>query len=193
MRILILAILYFLSTSTFLMAQDVSFGLKGGINFSNASRVDIESKSVTSFHIGGVMEALYNDKIAIQPEIVYSAQGFTYSEDSEMRNITLAYINVPIMVKYYLTKGFAIEAGPQIGFLNSAKLKSTRNGENTELDIKDGLRSNDLCFNIGIGLLLDNGLNFNARYCYGITNIANRLTDEKFKNRVVQLSIGYMF
>lgn len=176
-----------------MMAQDVTFGLKGGVNFSNVSKEDFDGESRTSFHIGGVMEALYGDKIALQPEIIYSQQGFTYQENGIERSLKFSYINVPVMVKYYVVKGIAIEAGPQIGFRNTAKIITTVNGEQAKQNIKRGLRGNDLSLNLGMGFKMTNGLNFNARYCYGLTNISVLQTDEKFKNRVLQLSVGYLF
>ncbi|RZJ55928.1 MAG: PorT family protein, partial [Flavobacterium sp.] len=33
----------------------------------------------------------------------------------------LSYLNVPIMAKYYVIEKLSLEAGPQIGFLLSAK------------------------------------------------------------------------
>ena len=171
----------------------LAFGLKAGVNIANVSQGGITTQSITSFHIGGVMEALYNDKIAIQPEIIYSVQGFDYMENGIERKFDLSYVNVPVMIKYYIFKGITIEAGPQIGFLNTAKLTMKTNDDSDTRDIKDGLRPNDLSFNLGFGFQMNSGLNFNARYSYGLTNIANRLADEKYKNRVIQFSVGYFF
>lgn len=176
-----------------LKAQDVRFGLKGGVNFAKASQGDIDNQSVTSFHIGGVMEALYANKIALQPEIIYSEQGFNYTEANMERALKLSYINVPVMLKYYPWQELFIEAGPQIGFLNTARLTTTTEGIVKTRSIKEGLRSNDLSLNLGFGFQLKNGWNINARYCYGLTNITDRLTDDKFKNRVIQVSLGYFF
>ncbi len=81
MRILTLASFIMLSSSTFIMAQDVSFGVKGGVNFSNASQEDFTTSAITTFHLGVVMEAHYTEKIALQPEILYSFQGFDYGDD----------------------------------------------------------------------------------------------------------------
>ena len=194
MRILILASFILLSSSTFIMAQDVIFGVKGGVNFSNVSQEDLSTSAITAFHLGVVMEGRYTEKIALQTEILYSFQGFDYIDeqniDSESR---LSYVTVPVMFKYYVVERLSIEAGPQIGFLSTAKIKrETPEGSKT-MDVKDGLRYGDLSFNMGVSFYLSDSFNLHARYCHGLTNVVNRLANDNFKNRVLQVSIGYFF
>lgn len=192
MRILIFIVL--VSASLFMHGQDVSFGIKGGINFSNASQGDFNTSAITSFHLGGMMEARYSDKLAIQPEILFSFQGFDYINENNIdSNSRLSYINVPVLLKYYVIEELSLNVGPQIGFLSSAKIKrNTPDGSKTE-DVKNSLRSNDLSITVGITYYFSKRLNVNARYCHGLTNVVNRLADDNFKNRVLQLSVGYFF
>lgn len=193
MKIRGLILMILMMFSIHMKAQEVSFGLKGGVNYSSGSKGDFDNQSITSFHIGGMMEALYDNNFAIQPEIIFSNQGFDFIENGNESNIKLTYINIPIMIKYYIFNGIAVEAGPQIGYLNSAEFNTNSTEGSESTDIKGGLKDNDLSFNAGIGFQLNNGLNFNARYCYGLTNIVNQLSDLQFKNRVLQLSVGYFF
>jgi hypothetical protein len=194
MRILILASFILLSSSTFIMAQDVIFGVKGGVNSSNASQEDFTASAITAFHLGVAMEARYTEKMALQTEILYSFQGFDYIDDGDIDSESrLSYINVPVMFKYYALERLSIEAGPQIGFLNTAKIKRATPEGSTTMDVKDGLRSNDLSFNIGLSFYLFDGFNIHGRYCYGLTNVVNSLSNDNFKHRVLQVSIGYFF
>ena len=64
------------------------------------------------------------------------------------------------MAKYYVAEGFSLEAGPQIGFLMSAKMKAESGGDSEEIDVKDDLKSIDFGINFGAGYKLENGLNF---------------------------------
>jgi hypothetical protein len=90
------------------------------------------------------------------------------------------------MGKYYVTKGLSLEAGPQIGFLLSAK--------NDNTDVKNSFKTFDFGVNFGLGYKLENGLNFGARYNFGLSNI-NNLDDSssKYKNGVFQIYVGYFF
>ena len=182
-----------LSVALTVNAQDVKFGAKAGINFSNIYGDDVEDNEVrTSFHIGAVAEIKISEKFSIQPEVLYSAQGVTNDQDNVDVTLKLDYLNIPVMAKYYVAKGFSLEAGPQLGFLLSAKAKGESGDESSELDIKDELESIDFGLNFGAGYKLDNGLNFSARYNLGLSNISED-SDSAVKNSVFQISVGYFF
>ncbi|WP_431242864.1 porin family protein [Flavobacterium sp. P21] len=190
-------------------AQDVKFGVKGGLNLSNFSGdtegVDLKSKA--GFHVGGFAEIKLSDKFAIQPELLYSTQGpkavnqmgedengITYTGDV---CFNLSYINVPVMFKYYVAEKFNIEAGPQIGFLTSAKMKTTIDGFNgsNEMDVKDIFESIDFGLNLGAGYDFTDHFSADIRYNLGLANIAKTEDgdDSKLHNGVFSLSVGYKF
>ena len=164
-------------------AQKVEFGAKVGVNFSSI-RGDNSSKMepVTAFNFGIVSEIPISEKFSFQPELLYSGKGFSIGDDV----VSLNYLDIPLMGKYYLTKGFSVEAGPQIGFLLSAKRES--------LDVKESYNTVDFGMNLGIGYKLQNGLNFGVRYNLGLSDF-NNIIDLTNKNKidVVQVSIGYRF
>jgi hypothetical protein len=164
-------------------AQEIKFGAKGGLNFASISGDNIKGNDVvTAFNFGVLSEIPISDKFSFQPELMYSGQGYSFNNNT----IALSYLNIPLMGKYYLTKGLSIEAGPQIGFLLSAK--------NEKTDVKDSFNTFDFGVNFGLGYKLDNGLNFGARYNLGLTDINNlEGSSSKNKNGVFQLSIGYSF
>ena len=113
-----------------------------------------------------------SEKFSFQPEIMYSRQGYSFGDDI----VALNYLNIPLMGKYYITKGFSVEAGPQIGFLLSAK--------NEKTDVKDLFNTFDFGLNFGLGYKFENGLNFGARYNLGLTDI-NNVEGSSSKNKKV--------
>ncbi len=169
-------------------AQNVTFGAKAGLNFTSAvgeyASGTLWSDGMTAFHLGVIAEIEMSDSFSIQPELLYSGQGFNSRADVTTK---LDYINLPVMAKFYFGDGFSLEAGPQIGFLASAKVDV--DGEST--DIKDSLKSIDFALNLGAGYKLDSGLNFGLRYSIGLTGVY----DDSYgtKNNVLQLSVGYNF
>lgn len=163
-------------------AQEVSLGLKAGVNFATFTGDDsAEAKGMTAYHFGGVVNIGVTEKFSIQPEVLYSAQG----ADSYLGDFRLDYINVPVLAKFRVVNGLSIEAGPQIGFLTSSKLE----GE----DIKDLVKKTDFSALLGLGYMLDGGLNFAARYNFGLSNISDNDLNLDLNNGIFQLSIGYMF
>ncbi|WP_108869330.1 porin family protein [Aquimarina aquimarini] len=167
-------------------AQKIRLGAKAGLNLAFITGDNTDSLDpITGFHFGLQAEMLISEKFSLQPELLYSGQGYDTSIDSE-GIIALNYLNIPLMAKYYVTKRLSLETGPQIGFL-----LSTKGGTK---DYKDLLKTTDFGINFGLGYKLDNGLNFGVRYNLGLTNINNiDGISDKNRNGVFQLSIGYFF
>ncbi|CDF78172.1 conserved hypothetical protein containing N-terminal outer membrane beta-barrel domain [Formosa agariphila KMM 3901] len=167
-------------------AQDIQFGVKGGLNFASIyGDHSSDYDEVTSFNLGVMAEIPVNEKFSFQPELLYSGQGYSLDSDSD-KMVELYYLNVPLMGKYYVTKGLSLEAGPQIGFLLSAK--------DDKSSATDYFNTVDFGVNFGLGYKLDNGLNFGARYNLGLTDINNvDGFSDKNRNGVLQVSVGYFF
>ncbi|MCK8481509.1 porin family protein [Psychroserpens algicola] len=184
-KLLLVTVITVLGLTT-VNAQDIKFGAKAGLNFAFITGDNTEDlKPNTDFHIGVMAEWKITNKFSLQPEIIYSGQGADINVGSEGR-VSLNYLNVPLIGKYYVTEKLSLEAGPQIGFL-----LSTKGGT---LDYKELLKPIDYGVNFGLGYKLDNGLNFNLRYNLGLSNIndVDGFTD-KNRNGVVQLSVGFFF
>ncbi|MEN2487959.1 porin family protein [Flavobacterium sp. B11] len=175
-KILLLAVFTVLGFAN-VNAQEIKFGAKAGLNFSTVNGSNTNNIGyVTSYHVGVVSEIPISDKFSFQPEIMYSRQGYTFNNDI----VAMNYLNIPLMGKYYVTKGLSLEAGPQIGFLLSAK--------NEGVKVTNSYTTFDFGANFGIGYKLENGLNFSARYNLGITKV-----DTDNRNGVFQVSVGYFF
>lgn len=181
-KILLLAVFTVLGVAN-VNAQKIKLGVKGGINLASVSGDNTKDiGSVTAFNFGVLSEVPISEKFSFQPELMYSGQGYSFNDNT----IALNYLNIPLMGKYYVTKGLSVEAGPQIGFLLAAK--------NEKTDVKDSFKTVDFGVNLGLGYKLENGLNFGVRYNLGLTDINNVAnSSNKNKNGVFQLSVGYFF
>ena len=163
----------------FTNAQETKFGAKAGLNMSNLTG-DANTDSKVGFFVGGFAEIKLTDKFAVQPELLYSALGAKDDNDS----YNLNYLLVPVMAKYFVTEQLSLEAGPQIGFLMSAKY----DGE----DIKDLFNSTDLGFNFGAGYDVTETINVGLRYSLGLSNVLDSdFADAKTSN--IGLAVGYKF
>ncbi|MBF4485576.1 porin family protein [Flavobacterium sp. CSZ] len=193
------AVMAFMSVS----AQETRFGVKAGANLSTFTGDVDDAKSLVGFHVGGFAEIKLSDKFAIQPEILFSTQG-SKQEGSDLfgsyeNKVNVSYLNIPVMAKYYVAEKFSLEAGPQIGFLLSAKSKyeETVDGEkySEDIDVKDGFESIDFGVNFGAGYDFTENLSVGLRYNLGLSNInKNEEGDNaKVKNSVFSLSVGYKF
>ncbi len=178
---------------TYVSAQDVNFGAKAGVNFATITGDDVDSfTSRTAFHLGFVAEIGITETFSFQPELLYSAQGSDYSDDFFEGTVKVDYLNLPLMAKFYVAEGFSLEAGPQVGFLLSAK-DVYDGGEDDWSDFTKGI---DFGLNFGVGYKLEGGLNFGARYNLGLSDVnddPDSLGDSAYKNSVIQAYVGFFF
>ncbi|MEG9328807.1 Outer membrane protein beta-barrel domain-containing protein [Salinimicrobium catena] len=180
MKKLLLVAAFFFAVSAS-QAQEMGFGIKGGVNFANLSGDDVDDiDGRTGFHLGLLAEFGLTESFSIQPEVLYSAQG---AKDDEM-NWNLDYLTIPVMAKYYAVPGFSIEAGPYVGF----NVKSEVEMDGVSVDVEDETESTDFGVGFGLGYELPMGVFFQARYNMGLSDIAS---DADAKNSVFQLSVGY--
>jgi len=184
----VLCIMFFASVGAF--AQGVSGGIKAGLNLANQTYSSNGYTTSPSFlpalHGGVYLTAMFTNHLGLQPELLYSGQGAKSSNDK----IKMAYINVPVLVRYNVNSLLSFHAGPQIGFLASAKEKIS----STSTDVKSDYKSTDISIAAGVGIDLPMKLNFSFRFVKGlsdISNIADNTYNVKAKNYALQFSVGY--
>lgn len=176
----------------FANAQKTRFGVKGGLNLTTfAGGNYYDAKSLVGFQVGGFAEIKIIERLSIQPEVLFSTQGAKLDAGSGDFDSKLNYINIPVLAKFYITKQFTVEAGPQLGFLVSAK----SNGN----DAKDAYKSVDTGFNFGVGYNFTENVSVGLRYTVGLANIGDYEVDDfdqyydSPKNSVLALTLAYKF
>ena len=177
--------------SFIIKAQHVEFGVKGGLNVSTV-KVSGSSSNYDpriSAHVGGLAHIHLSREFAIQPEVLFSGQGFK-SElvGSSDATYKLNYINVPVLVQYMFNNGIRLETGPQVGMLISGKVKTG----SVTTDIKDGYKDIDMAWAFGAGYLTKSGLGFDARLNLGIAKINDNNAADR-RNGVFQVGVFYQF
>lgn len=170
-------------------AQDVKFGAKAGLNYSTFTG-DVENVDAkVGFQVGGFVEIKVSDKFSVQPELLYSSLGAKTDILGTTVTNSADYLVVPVMAKYYVADKFSIEAGPQVGFLLSAKLKA----DGDSVDAKDAFESTDFGLNLGAGFDFTENISAGLRYTAGLSNIAKDSGDAKVQNSNFALALSYKF
>jgi hypothetical protein len=196
-RIFLLSILMSCMSFAAFSQASVALGLKAGLNFSKidpkAGTANIDN--ATGYN-AGIFALVKVAMIGIQPEVQFSKQGSKFTFDQENYEANFDYINVPILLKFYLPLGLNIQAGPQFGFLTVADLKNTATSTTTKQDVKNLFADkSDLSVALGAGWDLPFGLTIDARYNIGMSDMTftpnGASTSMSFKNKVIQLSVGY--
>lgn len=179
-----------IAITTGAMAQGrTTFGLKAGVNIATlklSSDANLDPR--VGLYAGGLAHIHVSPNFAIQPEVVYSAQGFRDINGSDVK-WKLDYVNIPVMVQYMFDNGFRLETGPQLGLLASAKAESGT----TETSLKNDIKGTDVSWGFGLGYLTHSQVGISARYNLGLSNINERNNNDPVKNRVFQLGLFYQF
>ena len=137
-----------------------------------------------------------NDMFAVTAGALVSMQGAKSDDTPLIKDVstTLTYLNIPVLANVYVAPGLAIKAGLQPGFLLSQKAKGdmligNNSWEEFEKTGTDGMKKFDLSIPLGLSYEISDFV-IDARYNLGLTNI-NDGNDEKVKNGVIMLTVGY--
>jgi hypothetical protein len=168
-------------TVTAVSAQGLDLGIKAGANFANITDASGLSNK-TGFVVGVFAGAKFGDKLAIQGDLLYSQQGADFDGGS----IDLNYVNVPVVLKYYVTENLNLQAGPQFGFVVDDNFKDLPGDIQGDIEAE----SFDLSGVAGVGYDFPFGIRLSGRYNFGFTDI---MKSGSGKNSVITLAVGYSF
>jgi len=181
-------------------AQDVSWGIKGGVNFATLS-ADTDPGPDFGYRIGLVAGAFFTWPIAshfdIQPEGLFSQQGASLKATGlDSVTVKLDSVVVPVLVRYRLRSsgtGLVVFGGPSIGFNVQAKATADIGDQSISDDFKDDVEDVDYGVVFGAGweggrFLLD------ARYSWGLSVLSTDPNDaDQAKHRVISVLAGVRF
>ena len=172
------------------------------------------------FHFGAFIEYGFNEKIWVEAGVDYAFQGANLksieatvinvsdgsliaSDKANIKNgwLKTQQFNIPLWVKYDIS-GFRPKVGVNLGFLSKVKANSEIEGGPT---VENKSLTPDKKFDFGLGFgaeyNLPMGLFFDATFNLGLTKLSNKEKNDdgtyseggKFKNRVIQIGVGYKF
>lgn len=189
-RLFGLAIAAFFICSVIYAQGDFKFGVSGGlinstlnnkiaplgINLLNTTLVD-----GTGFYVGGITSVGLSDKFGVQGEFLYAKAG------------DLEYVQVPIMIKYYVIEGLYAQVGPQISLsTNADKVGGVL--ENL-LGDEEVIGLNTFGFDLGFGAgydILDN-ITIQARYSTELSNRIDGVVGSITQGKVKNFTVGIAF
>lgn len=186
----------------------VRIGIKAGLNRSNVKlddngKVDLNATAKAALNTGLYARFfLAKGRIIIQPEMLYSREGFVYDstvvsgQGAEDVRTKLSFMSIPLNITVRPTKHFNLQFGPSFAYLMGAK----QNSDNIDNEgITDIMNRAEAALNFGVGFDLLKVLNVNLRYKYGLTQLnkqdinsvkENPLEAVELFNRMFQVSVG---
>ena len=192
-----------MAAGTAMAQKTFTFGPKVGVDYTHWWGKNINDESALSYQAGVFMEYRMNNKFAIAPEVVFAAHKRPKMEwkdwwlsEELTRDITTTYqtnyINIPVMLKYYVTSSLSIDLGPQFGFKVYDKSTDKWDDSSGHWEEKHNMGHRGFDFGLGLGATY----NFNEkvfvqlRYTLGLVTLYK---GGNARNGNAQLSIGYRF
>jgi hypothetical protein len=181
----------------------VTGGVRAGVNFANLAfdpKPPVDPKTLTGLVVGGFATIPITAGLGFQPEALFSMQGNRFSEQGQTIKTKIDYLQVPLLlrVRTGARSPVSILAGPSLGFRTRGRVEGSDGTSNFNDDITDDVKAFDGGLVAGVDVAAGPHLVFDARYTWGLTNIAKDSTDEfgntaSAKNRVFSLSAGVRF
>ncbi|MEM9340142.1 MAG: porin family protein [Bacteroidota bacterium] len=187
-------------------------GIKAGINYTNNVIVSDETQTLsgfnipkrtyrTSYHVGIAASMQVSEKLQFTPEVLFSNKGFTTEAitGAQETNVSLNYVNIPLLLQYDLFENTGIQFGPEVGLLLTASQKIG----SEKFDVGDFWNNKiDFGMSAGASHQISERLKLHARYTHGFLSVVSDiiLFDEfgdviddkvRFANRAFQLSLVY--
>jgi hypothetical protein len=185
-----------------------------GINLvGNWQTVNGWDEAASRFSMGfGIFGTIkLSDRFSLQPELLFKdprgAAGLppeTFGNANldplladSTATVKLAYVSLPVILKYAVTPKLSLGFGPQIGVLSSAKKVYVAEVYAAEdLTFKEDIKSdiNDLdlalAFNLEYRFLKKKGVHVGLRYYLGLTDIVKDNPGDPVKHSVIQINLG---
>jgi len=206
-------ILFFLTVN--LQAQVFSFGLKGGLNYSNVTDdFSLPTDYRTGINIGVFANLNFTKNVGIISEFNYEQKGFKYSLASGIQQEyikgekSFQYFTVPILFKYQFGRStrFYITIGSYMGILLAANDKGLYEDYTTTPNTITAWDDNiyrdtqdvdiGLCFGAGLQIPINYkfGLLLDGRYNSGLMLLEpDKIYVEEYKNVSLNLSFGLVY
>ena len=140
----------------------------------------------TGLTIGAEGEYFTNTRnLSLTAGLMYTQQGWM-GKGTGPQTTKLNFINVPLMVNFYILKGLALKLGMQLGF----RVSATEGGESVG-DLYEGF---NLSLPIGVSYEFKSPITLDLRYVPALTPInKDSNSDWKMRSDVLTLTIGYKF
>ena len=131
---------------------------------------------------GMYYEWRFSDKLTLQSNVLYIQKG--EKAKNNVSALKLHYINMPIMLKYYVAPKFSILSGINSDFL----VRVTANNVD-----KNDFKNTDWGIPIGLSYLLSDKIELGVTYNLGLTKIENNtMNSNDLKNNFGNITLAYL-
>ncbi|MBW4891402.1 PorT family protein [Mucilaginibacter sp. HMF5004] len=178
-------------------------GIVGGINLANiikpndpGFRTDIKA----GLNAGISLDVPISYPFGFEADLLYSEKGYTaYTGFGGQFTQRSQFIDLPLLLKLYVTRGFSFVIGPQVSFLTSTQ-NIYNNGFTTTVQNQYNLDSEGYNKTLidgvfGVAIALNRNVELRGRYTIDLQSNTSYASSNnpQYANQVWQIGIGYKF
>ena len=192
--------------TSYLETVDINTTLKAGFHFGGFIEYGFNDRL---FVEGGIDYAFQGAKVksAESTTVNLSTHASTHKKETlNKASVKTQQLNIPLWVKYDIA-GFRPKVGVNLGYLTKIEIKGEGDNQKEETQSLPPKKRFDFGLGLGAEYNLPFGLFFDATFNLGLTNLSNESKTEldnqgrvssfrpsvEFKNRVIQIGVGYKF
>lgn len=186
----------------------VDLGIKVGANFSSLSGNGWDN-GLKAGLLGGVYGGVHTSKFGGQIELLFSQVKYdmntkvlydagknalginptfnSQADSNKNGSVAVSYLQIPILFNLKVKGPIWLQIGPQY-----TSIIGLNDKENIFKDVKTVINTGDVSGVIGLQVKLTK-LNVGARYIIGFSDLNSSSVSESWKQRTIQLHIGYSF
>jgi Outer membrane protein beta-barrel domain len=174
-------------------------GIEGGLNIANtvsSYNTNYGTNSILGFNAGLTFEIPLVYPLSFEPEVLFSQQGYQANTTDGTLTQRNNYIDVPLLAKFRLVRGFNFVVGPQINFPISG---TTTFNDGFNVSSESGYLSTNnkssVAGVVGFSIDLNQNVDIHARY---VIDLSSNTQDPNspiadYRNQVWQFGLGIKF
>lgn len=182
--------------------QELKFGLKAGVNFANVydeENQDYVADGKAGFAAGGFLSIPIGKFIGFQPEVMYSQKGFKATGSFLGQNYefsrTSTFLDIPLQLQIKPIEQLTFLVGPQYSYLLETKDEFNNSSSTNQQSVNsDNFKKNIFGFVVGADVNLEDFvISGRAGWDISKNDTDGNNTEPRYKNQVIQLTLGYRF
>jgi len=177
-------------------AQDMRFGVRGGVNFSTVNQESSLGSDGFTMRQGLVAGAFFGVPLGwvdLQPEVLYASKGAALDLQGIDSKLVLDYLEIPVLARWRLGQRLYVAAGPAVAWRLKAASRTKFSGATEEMDLGDSVKGYDVGV-VGAVAVRFGKVVVDGRYTHGLTDIDSDTSDEvSIRNRAITISAGIGF
>lgn len=175
-KLIFISLILLICSNSF--SQGLSYGIKGGYNYSTIRAENLNNiNGQNGFH-AGVFANLSAILIQVQPELLFSQRGYAIENGTDLK---MNYLELPVLLKVKVFPFITVDAGPQYSLL----INTIETSDLNNLPAMPTFEKSDLSAVIGTSVNVWK-IGASIRYIHGFKELESL---NKSKNSMFQLAL----